>query len=349
MTGPAADRIWSASRAVAGDVFELWSPNGFAYVQCTYPAELSVVRVLPGLFHEPPSDQRLRQLVAGPERWFQKLRVDDAVRLGGLRHVATLEVPARAARPSECVPEEVIAWDYFVERVATGCWEHEEGALGHDAVDDERRFVVHIFDAPTRAVAATVRRAVEARGFLTALWDDDQRWFLHVWLEWKPEDPEGLAAWLRGVGERAGAQLVDPAAVPEAKPTVLRHDVADELVELAVRDNSTTEVEAALRRAATAGARLDPDDGERALAAAELVAAARGNPTADLPDDALRWASAQPALQTPESLSNARKALAVVAGRTSALRELYTAPEEDDWLHAVEDLQRRLEVPRDAP
>jgi hypothetical protein len=87
------------------------------------------------------------------------------------------------------------------------------------------------------------------------------------------------------------------------------------------------------------------DDGvdEDALAAAEVVAALRGRPVEDLPDDVSEWIRLHPVTVTDDLLRAARDAVARVKD-DSELKELW---EESTWLEswyeAVDDLLRRLE------
>ena len=85
-----------------------------------------------------------------------------------------------------------------------------------------------------------------------------------------------------------------------------------------------------------------------ALVAAEVVAAALGRPSDDLPQDLKSWLAAQ-ATQELEALAPlARAAISkVTAPESSELYELW-AEDVSDWLLAVADLESRLAVPRTA-
>lgn len=81
-----------------------------------------------------------------------------------------------------------------------------------------------------------------------------------------------------------------------------------------------------------------------ALAAAEVVAAAKGKPSADLPDDVRKWIDDQENLDAIKGLF--KSAISAV-NKVSAKSELRDSWEESDewhnWLQAVEDLRRRLQ------
>jgi Domain of unknown function (DUF4259) len=80
-----------------------------------------------------------------------------------------------------------------------------------------------------------------------------------------------------------------------------------------------------------------------ALAAAEIVASAKGKPPADLPDEARKWLEDQEDLATIKALSP--KAITAV-NKVSTKSELRDSWEESDswheWLQTVEGLRQRL-------
>lgn len=82
-----------------------------------------------------------------------------------------------------------------------------------------------------------------------------------------------------------------------------------------------------------------------ALAAAEVVAAAKGNPSADLPDDVRKWLEDQEELNSIKAL--VKPAIAAV-NKVSTKSELRDTWEESDswheWLQVVEGLRRRLQA-----
>lgn len=81
-----------------------------------------------------------------------------------------------------------------------------------------------------------------------------------------------------------------------------------------------------------------------ALAAAEIVAAAKGNPSPDLPEGARKWLGNQEEVEDIKAL--AKKAITVV-NKISVKSELRDEWEESDewheWQQAVEGLRRRLQ------
>ena len=89
---------------------------------------------------------------------------------------------------------------------------------------------------------------------------------------------------------------------------------------------------------------LDALYGSIALAAAEVVAAARQQPTSPLPDTVGAWVA-----EHGSKLSNADVTLALasidrVLAEDSELRELWHESDEHAWLTTVEDLRHRLGV-----
>lgn len=91
-----------------------------------------------------------------------------------------------------------------------------------------------------------------------------------------------------------------------------------------------------------AGDYLDADDCASALAAAEVVAALRGRPAADLPGEVADWLAAHPGDPGDELAAAARRAVELVLG-DSELAELWSeSPEAPAWRAGVEDLRARL-------
>lgn len=87
----------------------------------------------------------------------------------------------------------------------------------------------------------------------------------------------------------------------------------------------------------------DSPDSCIALAAAEVVAAAKGKPSADLPDDVQRWLGDHENLDAVKGLT---KSAITAVNKVSTKSELRDSWEESDswhkWLQSVEDLRRRL-------
>ena len=80
-----------------------------------------------------------------------------------------------------------------------------------------------------------------------------------------------------------------------------------------------------------------------ALAAAEIVAALHGKPSADLPKEATAWLAGK-AVPPASLLATAQKAVrAIRTGENSELKELWQeSGEMSAWLKAVENLENRL-------
>lgn len=88
---------------------------------------------------------------------------------------------------------------------------------------------------------------------------------------------------------------------------------------------------------------IDAQDGERAVAAAEVVAASRGCPSNDFPPAALMWLKAQQYMAPDELLD---KSVGVVEriSKKSELRDLWDGTEAiKPWLALVADLKTRLQ------
>jgi hypothetical protein len=90
-------------------------------------------------------------------------------------------------------------------------------------------------------------------------------------------------------------------------------------------------------------AALEGDDPWEVLAAAELVAAAAGQPALDLPPDVLAWVEAN-AAQTGELIDLAREAVTRATRSEEGLRPLWTEGDEAPWTLRLADLERRLGV-----
>lgn len=87
---------------------------------------------------------------------------------------------------------------------------------------------------------------------------------------------------------------------------------------------------------------LEAPVASQALAAAEVVAALRGQPAPELPEDVQGWLAEHPGDPGDELVAAARAAVARVL-RQSELAELWEESEEaGTWRAATEDLRRRL-------
>ncbi len=95
---------------------------------------------------------------------------------------------------------------------------------------------------------------------------------------------------------------------------------------------------------ASPSAYLEAPDCCVALAAAEVVAAAKGVPPPDLPEEARHWLKRQASIASPNLLALARRA--VVRVQTDPESELKSLWEESDseteWNRVIDNLERRL-------
>ncbi|MFZ4573191.1 MAG: DUF4259 domain-containing protein [Phycisphaerales bacterium] len=86
---------------------------------------------------------------------------------------------------------------------------------------------------------------------------------------------------------------------------------------------------------------LEADLCSFALAAAEVVAAMNGKPSADLPEEVTEWLTGRPA-PAADLLSSARSAVLAIF-RSSELRDVWKQQEQlEEWEPRVQDLSRRL-------
>jgi hypothetical protein len=100
----------------------------------------------------------------------------------------------------------------------------------------------------------------------------------------------------------------------------------------------------ALRAAAEPGAEtVTTDEGEEAVAAAEVVATAFGRPGPDLPDEVIAWIKANGPALPRDVIGLAQTAIERVLSGESELRELWVEDAENTaWPAAIEALRRRL-------
>ena len=83
--------------------------------------------------------------------------------------------------------------------------------------------------------------------------------------------------------------------------------------------------------------------GEEAVAAAEVVASALGEPGQNLPEPVRRWLATNAGEILRDDVTLARGAIKRVVSEDSELKELWIDDAEDEfWPKAMEDLQRRL-------
>jgi hypothetical protein len=115
----------------------------------------------------------------------------------------------------------------------------------------------------------------------------------------------------------------------------------DWLVDLAEGEPAQFRDALALVRGAEPDDYVDADDAFAALAAAELVAAARTGKNERLPDDAARWLADHAGVIRPDDAALARAAIErVLAG--SELGDLWFEGNAEPWRATVAELLRRL-------
>ena len=86
---------------------------------------------------------------------------------------------------------------------------------------------------------------------------------------------------------------------------------------------------------------IEAPDASNALAAAEIVAAARGHHGAELPSEAREWIRRNAALVDARTVALATAAVERISIH-SELNELWEEAENDEWLRVVSDLLERL-------
>ena len=148
-------------------------------------------------------------------------------------------------------------------------------------------------------------------------------------------DPLGTASDRpQRTSEHVGAWGCDSFGNDDAMDWVGDLEEADDLAP--VRD--------AFAAAPPAGEYLEAPVASVALAAAEVVAALRGRPAADLPEEVTAWVTAHAAPPDSALLARAREMVARVA-EASELRQLWDeakAHDREAWLAGVADLGARL-------
>ena len=87
---------------------------------------------------------------------------------------------------------------------------------------------------------------------------------------------------------------------------------------------------------------IDAPDGTIAVAAAEVTAAAQGNPHGDLPEEVATWVTAHGYEFTAEDAQLALEAVERVAGEESELAELWDEADEPEWKESLDNLSQRL-------
>jgi hypothetical protein len=86
---------------------------------------------------------------------------------------------------------------------------------------------------------------------------------------------------------------------------------------------------------------IEAPDASNALAAAEIVAAARGHHGAELPSEAREWIGRNAKLVDARTVALAAAAVERI-GLDSELKDLWEEAESDEWARVVADLLERL-------
>jgi hypothetical protein len=87
---------------------------------------------------------------------------------------------------------------------------------------------------------------------------------------------------------------------------------------------------------------VEAQEGNIAIAAADIIAACQGNASGDLPENVADWVTAHGAALTAEDVELALEAVGRVAGEESELAELWDDADEPKWRESLEDLSERL-------
>jgi hypothetical protein len=120
------------------------------------------------------------------------------------------------------------------------------------------------------------------------------------------------------------------------------NDDALDWVGQCVQSSGETPVVIALE-AALRSEMVDAVDGAVAVAAAEVVAASLGKPSAKLPDILRTWLEHQPKAQIAKLRPLARKAIALISSeKTSELKQLWSRDGADKWASQISELDARL-------
>lgn len=122
-------------------------------------------------------------------------------------------------------------------------------------------------------------------------------------------------------------------------------DALDWVWEL-TQSNDLSVIEAALGSAANSPGYLEAPTASMAIAAAEVVAALRGNPRPELPDEVTKWVQANNVVVRDDLLKIARRAIENTRKKESSeLAQLWMDSDElmDAWLEALDDLLKRLQ------
>jgi hypothetical protein len=126
-------------------------------------------------------------------------------------------------------------------------------------------------------------------------------------------------------------------------PGTFDNDDALDWAHACTESKGNSVVASALEIAMQPGALQSPE-GAAAVAAAEVVAAAKGKPSKGLPDELSDWLEHQPKQEIAKLAPLARKALARVKDpRISELSQLWKESGGKQWAKTVAELEARLQ------
>lgn len=126
-------------------------------------------------------------------------------------------------------------------------------------------------------------------------------------------------------------------------PGSFDNDDALDWVQSCTESKTPAPIAAALQAAIKPGA-LDALEGAAAVAAAELVAVAKGKPGKSVPRELSDWLKRQSKHEIAKFAPIARKALARVKDpNTSELRQLWKDADDKPWMNVVGELDARLQ------
>ncbi|TFW33709.1 DUF4259 domain-containing protein [Massilia horti] len=88
---------------------------------------------------------------------------------------------------------------------------------------------------------------------------------------------------------------------------------------------------------------LEAPEGSMAVAAAEVVAAAKGKPSKEMPQELREWLARQPKEEIAKLAPLARKALLKIKdAKSSELSQLWSESPKKQWASAISELEARL-------
>jgi len=125
-------------------------------------------------------------------------------------------------------------------------------------------------------------------------------------------------------------------------PGTFDNDDALDWVHLCTESKGSAVIASAFKNAMQPGT-LQAPEGAAAVAAAEVVAAAKGKPSNRLPEELSNWLDHQPKQEIAKFAAVARKALTRVKDpHVSELGQLWEESADKQWAEAVAELEARL-------